>query len=131
MARCAAACDYLLLKCVELGAHDNLSAVVIMCGEATGSAVNTNVSADDACASITDTFGGFGITDGMLSPEPSSSLFLESPASGARDRTLTNRALSSTFSADSPSDQSCDREENHRDQNVNVNRHLEFSKESQ
>ena len=131
MARCAAACDYLLLKCVELGAHDNLSAVVIMCGEATGSAVSTNVCSDVARTPSMDMHGGFGISDGMLSPEPSSSLFLGSPTSGARDISFTDRAPAGTYSTDSPFDKSCDEEESHRDRNINVNRHLEFSKESQ
>lgn len=32
MVRCAEACDFLLQRCVEKGAHDNLSALLVMCG---------------------------------------------------------------------------------------------------
>ena len=35
MTRCAEACDQLLKECVSRGAHDNLSALVIICGSKT------------------------------------------------------------------------------------------------
>lgn len=132
MARCAAACDFLLERCVALGAHDNLSAVVIMCGGVTGELQEKSVVSTETVLGIgMDTDIRTIIPDGMQSPEPSSSLFLGSPTSGAKDRTPTDRTLSRVFSTTSPSDQSCDGEEGSLDRNISVNRHLEFSRESQ
>ena len=40
MTRCAEACDELLKECVTRGAHDNLSALVIICGSGTLNSLN-------------------------------------------------------------------------------------------
>lgn len=41
MTRCAEACDQLLKECVARGAHDNLSALVIICGSKTSNSLNS------------------------------------------------------------------------------------------
>ena len=83
MAMCAVACDYLLKRCVEKGAHDNLSALIIMCGMHSGigsgssSGVGGGIGSSSGSNSNGDVVTNNSIlpsvynTKSMMSPEPS------------------------------------------------------------
>ena len=129
MAMCAVACDYLLKRCVEKGAHDNLSALIIMCGMHSGSGIGSSSGSNSNGDIVTNNsiLPSVYNTNSMMSPEPShtninlsesshtnfniaeskelcSSTFMGTPSSGIKDRTPTDRTLSRVFAINSPSD---------------------------
>ena len=117
-ARCAEACDSLLKECVDRGAHDNLSAVIVLCG----------TGPPQFRESVTRSTSGEMLPptlpmrqSHLMSPEGLSFASLQSPTSGARDRTPTDKALSRVFATLSPDDQF--------DGDASVSRHLEFARE--
>ena len=93
--RCAEACDALLQECLTLGAHDNLSVLVVVCGGTMdmSSAIVGQSSLSPTCA--------------LLQSPPlalNKSSVLATPSSGAATRTPVDRTLSRVLY--SPSDQS-------------------------
>ena len=93
--RCAEACDALLQECLTLGAHDNLSVLVVVCGGTIDSstAIVGQSSLSPSCA--------------LLQSPPltmNKSSVLATPSSGAATRTPVDRTLSRVLY--SPTDQS-------------------------
>lgn len=124
MTRCAEACDQLLKECVIRGAHDNLSALIIMCG----SKVPYIVQHEDepSIPSLSQTQVEISQSKfselSLQSPGGATSQSLESPTSGSRNRTPTDRTLSRVFSTQSP-------DEERLSEGESVKRHLEFTRE--
>lgn len=118
MARCAKACDSLLEECINRGAVDNLSALLLMCG--VGVAPRREVTA----VSTGQTSGHLSRLypeSSLKSPGDGSTVPLGSPSSGSKDRTPTDKTLSIVFSTEEQDDQS--------GANKSVNRHLEFARD--
>ena len=119
MTRCAEACDQLLKECVIRGAHDNLSALIIMCGSKVPYTVqDENVPSQSQVEIPQSKFS----ESSLQSPGGATSQSLESPTSGSRNRTPTDRTLSRVFSTQSP-------DEERLSEGESVNRHLEFTRE--
>jgi hypothetical protein len=118
MTRCAEACDQLLKECVIRGAHDNLSALIIMCGSKVPYIVqDENVPSQSQVEIPQSKF-----SESSLQSPGCTSQSLESPTSGSRNRTPTDRTLSRVFSTQSP-------DEERLSEGESVNRHLEFTRE--
>ena len=127
MVRCAEACDFLLEQCVAKGAHDNLSALLVMCG------VEAEKGSGESVRSIVPLAGdkGFEGESSEMSPHrachsPGPSASLGSPSSGTKDRAPLDSTI---FAPDSPYDSNPN--DTSTDSNTNVSRHLEFNKEFQ
>lgn len=117
MSDCAQACDCLLEECLNRGAVDNLSALLIMCG-VDSSRVREPTAQHTAGAA--DRLSRLYPESSLKSPE-GSNMPLGSPSSGAKDRTPTDKTLSLVFSTEEPDDQS--------GTDKSVNRHLEFARD--
>jgi hypothetical protein len=117
MARCAQACDLLLEECLNRGAVDNLSALLLMCG--VGVAPVKDVTAE---TSGSGHLSRLYPESSLKSPE-GSSIPLGSPSSGAKDRTPTDKTLSLVFSTEEQE------QDDHAGTNKSVNRHLEFARD--
>jgi hypothetical protein len=117
MARCAQACDLLLEECLNRGAVDNLSALLLMCG--VGVAPVRDITAE---TSGSGHLSRLYPESSLKSPE-GSSMPLGSPSSGAKDRTPTDKTLSSVFSTE---EQELD---DQMGTSKSVNRHLEFARD--
>lgn len=119
MTRCAEACDQLLKECVVRGAHDNLSALIIMCGSKVPYIVQ-HENEPSVPSQVEIPQSKFSELS-LQSPGGATSQSLESPTSGSRNRTPTDRTLSRVFSTQSPDERLSEGE--------SVNRHLEFTRE--
>ena len=117
MKRCAEACDQLLKECVVRGAHDNLSALIIMCGSKAPYMIQHEEKPCRTEVPESSKFSEFS----LQSPGGGTSQSLESPTSGSRNRTPTDKTLSRVFSTQSPDEPLSEGE--------SVNRHLEFTRE--
>ena len=104
---------------MDRGAHDNLSAVIVLCG--TGPTQLRNTIIHNASEEVPQSIGAIRHPY-LTSPEGVHPASLQSPTSGARDRTPTDKALSRVFATLSPDDQF--------DGDASVSRHLEFARES-
>ena len=117
MARCAEACDQLLKECVTKGAHDNLSALIIMCKS---DAPNMIQQEEKSCRIEVPQSSKFSEYS-LQSPRGGTTHSLESPSSGSKNRTPTDKTLSRVFSTQSQDEPLSEGEA--------VNRHLEFTRE--
>ena len=118
MARCAQACDSLLEECLNRGAVDNLSALLIMCGVGVAPVREATAQPSTGTSgSLSRLYPG----SSLKSPGEGSTVPLGSPSSGAKDRTPTDKTLSIVFSTEELDDQA--------GTNKSVNRHLEFARD--
>jgi serine/threonine protein phosphatase PrpC len=141
--RCAEACDALLQECLSLGAHDNLSALVVVCPATTApTALIAPAPATGPAPSSAFVTAPSPTTvpQPLLQSPPftSKSKLAETPSSGAASRTPIDRTLSRVLY--SPADQffsgnggtnedgggSCGDMGGRGDAPASVNRHLEF-----
>ena len=123
MSRCAEACDELLKECVTRGAHDNLSALVIMCGSKEPFIIQHEEKSCRIEVPEPSKFSEFS----LQSPKGGTSQSLESPTSGSRNRTPTDRTLSRVFSTQQSQDEQ--EQDPLSEEGESVSRHLEFTRE--
>jgi serine/threonine protein phosphatase PrpC/ankyrin repeat protein len=127
--RCARACDALLEECLNRGAYDNLSALIVMCKGPQGVTEGT-------WGGSTGLQGGMGGSEGpSVGPMHSPAATMPStPSSGAGTRTPIDRTLTRVFSTgnreSSPLNTVDEDDKDDEDTNAHVNRHLEFNREA-